>query len=215
MEKKSAITIASSLMFALWIVIIKTVDVAKVDPLKKEIGLYHVNQRIHAFFGINMMWYDITEVLGFLAIGVAGIFALIGLVQLIKRKNILAVDREILALGGLFAVVIVLYVFFDKVPINYRPIFTPGTRELEASFPSSHTMLICTVMGGVIIILNKYIKNEMIANLIKVVCCILILVTVCGRLVCGVHWFTDIVGGVILSVALLGAFAIVVERVKE
>ena len=91
MEKKSAITIASSLMFALWIVIIKTVDVAKVDPLKKEIGLYHVNHRIHAFFGINMMWYDITEVLGFLAIGVAGIFALIGLVQLTKRKNILAV----------------------------------------------------------------------------------------------------------------------------
>jgi undecaprenyl-diphosphatase len=34
-----------------------------------------------------------------------------------------------------------------------------------------------------------------------------ILITVFGRLICGVHWFTDIVGGILISVSLVTAFA--------
>ncbi|MCR5836601.1 MAG: phosphatase PAP2 family protein [Lachnospiraceae bacterium] len=215
MEKKSAVTIVASIMFIIWIIIIKTVDVAKIGPQNTAVGLSHINSGIHELSGVNMVWYDITEVLGFLAIGVAGIFAVIGLVQLIKRKSLFKVDGEIIALGGLFVVVIGFYALFEKVIINYRPVIMEGSNEVEASFPSSHTMLICTVMGGVMIVIGKYIKDAKVANILRIVCGIMILITVCGRLVSGVHWFTDIVGGVFISVALVGAFSIIVERIKS
>jgi undecaprenyl-diphosphatase len=212
MEKKSAVTIASTLMFIIWILVIKTVDVAKIGPQNTAVGLSHINKNIHELFGVNMVWYNITEVIGFVAIGVAAIFAIIGFVQLIKRKSLFKVDKEIIALGGLFVVVIGLYALFEKVIINYRPVIMEGSNEVEASFPSSHTMLICTVMGGTIIIIGKYIKDAKVAKILRIVCGVMILITVCGRLVSGVHWFTDIVGGVLISVALVGAFSVAVDK---
>ncbi len=188
-------------LFAILTLLIKTVDVKAVGPLDSEIGLSGINTYFRDIIGVNMTLYDMTELLGYLAIAVAGCFALYGVYQLVKGKSIKAVDSDIIVLGGFFAVVICAYVFFEIFIINYRPIITDG--KLEASFPSSHTMLSVTVLGAVLIHLNSRTKNTAVRVIGTSAGIVLILVTVVGRLLSGVHWFTDIVAGLLLSISLL------------
>ena len=129
---------------------------------------------------------------------------------MVKRRSLIKVDKEILALGGLFVVVIGCYVFFEKYIINYRPIIMPGEDMPEASFPSSHTMLIMTVFIAVMIISDRYV-NKGLGALVRLACFLIVLVTIGGRLYCGVHWCTDIIGGILLSVTLLLLFSAVVS----
>lgn len=191
----------SFVLFAVLTVLVKTVDVRAVGPMGSEIGLSGINTYFRDLIGVNMKLYDVTELLGYLAIAVAVYFAGFGVGQLAKRKSIKAVDPDIIVLGGFFAVVICAYVFFEIVVINYRPIITEG--KLEASFPSSHTMLSFCVFGGAIHQLLNRISNKALRVVSVSVCAVLIAATVVGRLLSGVHWFTDIIAGAALSVSLL------------
>ena len=191
----------SFVLFAVLTVLVKTVDVRAVGPMGSEIGLSEINTYFRDLIGVNMKLYDVTELLGYLAIAVAVYFAGFGVGQLAKRKSIKAVDPDIIVLGGFFAVVICAYVFFEIVVINYRPIITEG--KLEASFPSSHTMLSFCVFGGAIHQLLNRISNKALRVVSVSVCAVLIAATVVGRLLSGVHWFTDIIAGAALSVSLL------------
>lgn len=208
--KKLVGAIITGALFAGLIVMLGKFDVAAIGPQGTEVGFSHINQMVHDLTGVNMLWYDITDYIGYGAILVCALFALAGFIQLVKRRSLLKVDKEILALGGLFAVVIGCYVFFEKHIINYRPIIMPGETAPEASFPSSHTMLIITVMIAVMIISDKYFGN-LFGPFVRIMCFLITLVTVGGRLWCGVHWLTDIVGAILLSAALLFLFAAVVS----
>ncbi|AOZ95893.1 phosphatase PAP2 family protein [Butyrivibrio hungatei] len=193
-------------LFVVLIILVKTVDVAAIGPENTEIGLSHINQTVHEVFGINMFWYKLTEVFGILALLVVAIFAVMGLVQLIKRKSIAKVDREILCLGGVYAVTLVTYALFEKVVINYRPIIEEGAEHVEASFPSSHTMLIVTVFATLTFVIGEYVKADKLQGLIRIVSLVIVCLTIVGRLVCGVHWFTDILGGCLISLCFINLF---------
>lgn len=208
--KKVIGAVVTGALFGALIVLLKSYDVAAIGPAGTEIGFSHLNQFVHNLTGVNMLWYDITDYIGYAAIGVCALFALVGFVQMIKRRSLLKVDREIWALGGLFAVVIGCYVFFEKFIINYRPVIMPGEIEPEASFPSSHTMLVMTVFIAVMIISDRYISKGL-GSLVRLLCFVTVLATIGGRLYCGVHWCTDIIGAVLLSMTLLLLFSAVVS----
>ncbi len=202
------------LLTVILIALVRLVDVAPIGAQGTSIGLSNINRFIFDLFGVNLFWYIITDWLGITAILTAFIFAVIGLVQLIKRRSLLKVDREILSLGGLYLIVIGLYLLFENVIINYRPIIMPDNTHPEASFPSSHTMLICVIMGSAAMLINRYIKNEMLCRVLRVICFVIIGVTVVGRLIAGVHWFTDILGGIMISVTLLSLYKEVISHEK-
>ena len=202
----------SAILFVVLIIILKTVDVRAVGPLKSEVGLSHLNLAALNFFGSSEAWFEVTEVLGLFAIASGGIFAVVGLIQLIKRKSLIKVDREILSLGGLYAVLGIVYVFFDKVTVNLRPMLAPDETIAESSFPSSHTVLTVVIMGSILMLLDKYIKNKTARQILSSVCTIICVITVVGRLLSGVHWLTDILGGIILSVFLLSVFKLFINK---
>ena len=202
-----------AVLFLIWIAIIKMVDVSAIGPEGTEVGLAGINKAIHEALGVNMTLYKITDILGYVALLVAGLFALFGLVQLIKRKSLAKVDGAIYALAGLYVVTIGLYVIFEKVIINYRPVIMPDEVALEASFPSSHTMLACVIFGSAIVMIGKYIDNDMLCKLLIALATVLLILVVAGRLVSGVHWFTDIVGGVLISGALVFTFIGIVGKI--
>jgi len=202
-------------LFLILIVLVRTVDVAPIGPDGTTIGLSHINDSVHRFFGVNMIWYDITKYLGAFAIAVAFAVFVIGLYQLISRKSFKKVDSEIIALGVLYAVVIALYALFEVIIVNYRPVIMPGDAAPEASFPSTHTMIICTVMGSVIMLTDRYIKNERLSLIIRLLCTAIIVITVMGRLMSGVHWFTDILGGVLISIALLDVLRGMIAKLSQ
>lgn len=212
--KKVIGAVITGALFAGLIVMLGRYDVAIAGESRTEVGFSHLNEMVHNLTGVNMLWYDITDYIGYGAIAICGLFAIAGFVQMIKRRSLLKVDREIWALGGLFLAVIACYVFFEKYIVNYRPIIMPGETAPEASFPSSHTMLIMTVMVAVMIVSDKYFSSG-IAVLVRVLCFVITLVTIGGRLWCGVHWLTDIIGGILLSATLLFLFAAVVSGGKR
>lgn len=203
-----------AVLFVIWIAIIKLVDVSAIGPEGTEVGLSGINKAVHEALGLNMTLYKLTGILGDVALVVAGLFALFGLVQLIKRKSLAKVDGAIYALAGLYVVTMAIYVVFEKVIINYRPVIMPGESAPEASFPSSHTMLACVIFGSAIVMINKYIANETIRRILSVVAVVLLIVVVVGRLVSGVHWFTDIVGGILISAALVFTFLGIVNKLN-
>ena len=196
------------------IALVRLADVAPIGAQGTSIGLSHLNQFVFDLFGVNMLWYNITDWLGVAAVLTGFVFAVTGLVQLIKRRSLLKVDREILSLGGLYIVVIGLYLFFENVIINYRPIIMPDNTSPEASFPSSHTMLVCVIMGSAAMLINRYIRNKPLNRILRAVCYVIIGVTVVGRLIAGVHWFTDILGGILISVTLLSLYEEVISHGK-
>lgn len=208
--KKVIGAVITGALFAGLIVLLGRFDVAAIGPAGTKVGFSHINQLVHNLTGVNMLWYDITDYIGYGAIAVCGCFALAGFIQMIKRRSLLKVDKEIWALGGLFIAVIGCYVFFEKYIVNYRPVIMPGETAPEASFPSSHTMLIMTVMIAVMIVSDKYFGKGL-GVIVRILCFLITLVTVGGRLWCGVHWFTDIVGGILLSATLLFLFSAVVS----
>ena len=187
--------------FVLWTVAICFVDVRAIGPQGSTVGFAGINGFVQNLTGVHWGLYNITDWLGLVPIFVCMGFGILGLVQWIKRKSICKVDHDILVLGGFYIVTIAAYLFFESVVINYRPILING--YLEASYPSSTTMLVMCVMPTAIMQLGSRTKNKAFRNIVAVTIIAFMAFMVIGRLVSGVHWFTDIVGGALLSVGLV------------
>ena len=191
--------------FVLWTALVRLTDVQEIGPRGSAVGFATVNKAFHDLTGVHMSLYIITDWLGLVPIGVAMGFAILGLAQWIRRKRLLQVDRSILALGGFYLAVIAVYVFFEMVVINYRPVLIDGF--LEASYPSSTTMLVLCVMPTAIMQLNARIKNRGIKRCVAFAIAAFTAFMVIGRLIAGVHWATDIIGAVLLSTGLFMLYA--------
>lgn len=212
MNKLRYMLAAELAAFVVLMILLKTVDVAPIGPDGTAVGLSHINAAFHNLTGVNMELYNVTEYLGYAAIMVAGYWALCGLIQLISRRSLKKVDREIWILGDVFVALAIVYVAYELFVVNYRPVIMPGDLEVEASFPSSHTILGCVVLLATAMIIDKYVASKAFASLTKFICVILCAVLVIGRLLSGVHWLTDIIGGIIISGALLTAMRIVLLK---
>ena len=201
--KKKKICIALGLLaaFALWTIAISFIDVQAIGPQGSTIGFATLNSMVHRLTGVHMQLYTITDWLGLVPVAFGFGFALLGLAQWIKRKSILKVDRSILILGAFYIVTLTAYVFFESYVINYRPVLIAGF--LEASYPSSTTLLVLCVMPTAIMQLRGRIKNHTLRNAVTSAITAFIVFMVAGRLVSGVHWLTDIIGGILLSAGLV------------
>jgi len=150
--------------------------------------------------GVHMCLYTVTDWLGLVPLFVCIVFGGIGLGQLIIRKSLFKVDRDLILLGMYYIIVIFGYLFFEMVPVNYRPVLIEGI--LEASYPSSTTLLVLSVMPTLIFQVNRRVTNLTVKRIVCALASAFSAFMVIGRLIAGVHWFTDIVGAVILSAGL-------------
>jgi undecaprenyl-diphosphatase len=184
-------------VFVLWTVLIRHIDVQNAGPNGTKIGFATINVWFHRLTGVHMLIYSITDWLGLVPIIICMCFGALGIIQLVKRRSLLTVDSDILLLGAYYVVVILGYLLFEMVPINYRPILIDG--NLEASYPSSTTLLVLTVMPTLKYQSDRRIANPVIRKAITVFVIVFVAFMVIGRLISGVHWVTDIAGSVFLS----------------
>jgi undecaprenyl-diphosphatase len=217
MEKKNRklfwVGVGLLAVFVLWTVLIRFVDVEAIGPRQSSVGFATLNGYIHNLTGVNMSLYIITDWLGLVPIGVAFGFAVLGIVQCIKRKSLLKVDRSILTLGGFYIVVMAVYILFEIVVINYRPTLIDG--YLEASYPSSTTILVMCVMPTAMMQLRTRIKNDLFRRCVMLTITVFITFMVIGRLVSGVHWITDIIGGALFSTAVVLMYYSICSKTAE
>ncbi len=199
--------IASAVCFALFLGLTASVlwlDVSPIGPLESEVGLSTLNGAVKDVVEQREGWYRLTEWLGYLAIASVAGFGLLGIWQLCLRGRFSAVDRDLYCVAGAYALVAVCYVFFEIAVVNYRPILMSG--ELEASFPSSHTMMVSVLMGVAAHQLYQRVPSTVAKWIFVILCSLISVVTTAGRLLSGVHWMTDILGGALLGATILFAY---------
>ena len=200
-QRNFYIAICMLVAFLLWTVVIQFIDVQAIGPRKSTVGFATINQFVHNLTGVHMPLYTITDWLGLVPLMFVMGFGTLGLIQWIKRKHLLKVDYSILVLGGFYIVVMAVYVLFEMFVVNYRPVLING--YLETSYPSSTTMLVMCVMPTAIMQFNARIKNGILKRCVSSTIIAFIVFMVIGRLISGVHWFTDIVGGALVSAGLV------------
>lgn len=201
------------LAFLLWTLLVCIIDMQAIGPRDSSVGFATLNGHFHDLTGANMALYIITDWLGLVPIAVALGFAILGLVQWIRRKSILRVDKSILALGGFYIAVMAVYIIFEFVVINRRPVLISG--YLEASYPSSTTMLVACVMPTALMQLNARIKGRAMRSIISAIIIAFIVFMVIGRLISGVHWISDIIGGILISAGLVILYYAICLRIEE
>ena len=187
--------------FVLWTLAVTRVDVQAIGPEGSSVGFAALNGAFHTLTGVHLALYNLTDLLEVVPLGIVLGFGVLGLVQLIQRKSLLKVDYSILVLGGFYVLVFAAYVLFEVLALNYRPVLIEGV--LEASYPSSTTLLVLCVMPTAVSQLNSRIRDE---RLKRGLACVIVAYTalmVFGRLVSGVHWLTDIIGGALLAAGLV------------
>ena len=198
--------------FVVWTIMIQTIDVKKVGVNGTEVGFATLNMWFHKLTGVHMPLYTISDWLGIVPILICMIFGVLGLVQLIKRRSLLKVDRDIICLGIYYILVIAGYLLFEMIPINYRPVLIDGRQE--ASYPSSTTLLVLSVMPTLKFQADRRIEALSIKNAISVFVIVFSLFMVTCRIISGVHWLTDIVGSVLLSFGLFMIYIYFVTSAK-
>lgn len=211
----SCLYIAVSMLaaFLLWTIAICVIDVSAIGPEGSTVGFATINALVHKITGVHMPLYHITDWLGLVPILVAMGFMLLGLVQWIQRKRLSMVDYSLFVLGGFYIAVIAVYALFEVITINYRPVLIDG--NLERSYPSSTTLLVMCVMPTALMQFNSRIKNTLLKKCISLFITVFIIFMVLGRLISGVHWFTDIVGGALLSAGLVMMYRFFVNQREE
>ena len=208
-QKDFCIAICILLAFLLWTVAIQFIDVQAIGPQESSVGFATINQLVFNLTGVHMSLYTITDWLGLVPLMFVMGFGTLGLIQWIKRKHLLKVDYNILILGGFYIVVMAVYVLFEMVVVNYRPVLIGGI--LESSYPSSTTMLVMCVMPTAIMQFNARIKNDLLKRSVASAIIAFIVFMVIGRLVSGVHWFTDIIGGALFSTGLVLLYHVIIS----
>ncbi len=215
---KKVLMFVQFLLYSIAITIaVLTVDVAAIGPDGTKVGLSTINNWFRDLFsydaglGYSKFWYNITQIIGYFCLLVCVFWGCVGLYQLIKEKDINRVDKSLIATGVLYILTIIMYVVFEKCIVNYRPVIMEGETEVEASFPSSHTMLVIVVMGSTFFLVKYFLEEKEnmknIILLVRILCVAVTLLMVAGRLLSGVHWLSDIVAGIFISATLLSLYS--------
>ena len=210
---KFRIAIAFLTAFVLWTAVICLIDVQAIGPEGSTVGLASLNRFVHDLTGVHMSLYNITDWLIVIPFGFVAGFALLGLIQWIRRKHFRNVDFSLHVLGGFYLAAAASYLLFEVIPINYRPILIDGI--LEVSYPSSTTLLSLCIMTTAILQLRDRIKNPVLRCCTSLVLTAFTLFMVIGRIFAGVHWITDIIGGILLSTGLVMLYVYFTARSRK
>lgn len=201
-------------VFVIWTVLIQTVDVQAIGANGTRVGFATLNSWFHKLTGVHMEMYIMTDWLGLVPIFICMIFAGLGFCQLVKRRSLLKVDYDILCLGVYYILTIFCYLIFEMIPINYRPILIEG--RVEASYPSSTTLLVLCVMPTLWEQTGRRVRSNRKKQTIRLATICFTIFMILGRLISGVHWVTDIIGAILLSAGLFSAYkAVILAGNKE
>lgn len=216
-DMKRKYFLISAMLFAAFViftVLVKTVDVKPIGPENSEVGFATINGAVANVLGYNDFFYNLSEVLGYLAIGTMLFFGLFGVMQLFIKKGISKVDKDLFVLLGLYVLCLAIYLVFEKVVINYRPVILD--EGLEASYPSSHTMLAVAFICAAISQFSARLKNPGTRKIVLIACAVDGIGVIICRVLAGVHWITDIIGAILIAGACFflyyGIFKIVLEK---
>lgn len=199
-----SVTGGLGILFIVFTVLVKFVDVQNVAQDGSAVGFADLNVAVADGIGYNLTLYKMTNWLGYVAIALAAGFAVFAVAQIIIKRSFKKVDKDLYALIAFYVAVLLFYVLFELCKVNYRPILIDG--KSEPSYPSSHTMIAICISVTAVLQFKSRIKDLTLRWVSYILTSGLCAAIVIGRFLSGVHWFTDILGGIILSAFLIMAY---------
>lgn len=202
-----------AVLSTLFTIIIAFVDKGNIGPNASDVGLSHFNKFFKNLIGQNELFYTISKVFGLLIFGIVLAYFIVAIIQIIKRKSIRKVDKKIWILGIFYIILALIYFAFELLKINYRPVLVDG--KLEPSYPSSHTLFAIFICVTAIYTNNKLITNKKINLISNTIVSLVGIITIIGRVLSGVHWITDVMGGLLISTTLALAYITLITYLSE
>lgn len=199
------------MLFLAFTLAVMNVDVQPIGPEGSQVGFAFINGPVRDALPLNDLFYKLTTFLGYLALLAVLGYGALGVWQLLKRRSLKKVDGQLICLGVFFVLMLVCYAVFEKLPVNYRPVMME--EGLEASYPSSHTMLALCVFGAMMVPYPQLFGRERLGY-VRIAAGVMMVLSVAGRILSGVHWLTDIVGAVLLSLALLSGYVSMLQVMR-
>lgn len=152
---------------------------------------------------IKMLSTNITAIMlfiSYLGSAVTLITLSIGFLILLRNKR-----------NSKFIIINLILVFFlnrilKEIIARPRPEVLRLTIEKGYSFPSGHSMVATGFYGFLIYLVYKNIENKKIRHTLIVFLCLLILSIGISRIYLGVHYATDVIGGIIIGLIYLVIF---------
>jgi undecaprenyl-diphosphatase len=158
-----------------------------------------------------MDWDKATDIILYASFAIIGIFALMGLCQLIKRKSLKKVDKQLLMMPIPLILMAIVYIVFDKfLVLNTRP-----NGSGEASFPSTHTMVVGTIFLLAALALPKYIKSKATCAILDIIMLALFAVVCVGRVVSEMHWISDVIAGAVFAAIFGVIYYLTIRKSKH
>lgn len=193
--------------FVVFTLLLTVMDKRPVGPEGSYVGFATINDWFFRLTGVHRFLYVFTKILGYLSILTAVGFMGFTAAQFVRRgMDLRRVDQKLLLLMALYAATFVCYVLFEIVVVNCRPVLNADGR-LDASYPSTHTLLALCVFGSLPPQLVRFLKGQRrILFGARIATYVLLGATVLGRLFCGWHWLTDVIGGILLAGSLLSFY---------
>ncbi|MCR5647873.1 MAG: phosphatase PAP2 family protein [Acholeplasmatales bacterium] len=185
----------SFLVLFIILMLLLNVDKAVIAESNEAVGLSHINNIVKYSYKENVDF--MTDLLFYITFTVVIFEACLGVYQLVKRKSLFKVDIEILVFGTSLVLMVIFWLLFDYVvKINIRP-----THEAEGSFPSTHvfmTTFLALASHGFICYAyeNKIAKYGSLLLAVSMIALVLF-----GRVASGMHYITDVTGGLFLGLA--------------
>lgn len=199
--------------FIIYTLCVMHVDIKPLGLEGSKIGFASINVPIHEFLGYNMIFYYISKFIGILTFAVAGFFGVLTIVEMVVRKGIFKANQSLYALMVIYVLVILAYIFFEKVPVNFRPV--DMGEGLEPSFPSTHTMMAVTVYVTGAIQIKYRLDESKIKKIVMAVLYSLNGLMILCRMISGVHWFTDILGGVVIGSVFISLYLNLISLISD
>ena len=177
------------------LMILLSFDVSVIAKSGEPVGLSHINNLMQ--YNENHTIDKISDVLLYLSFAIIVIGAVIGILQLVKRKSLYKVDIEIIFLGIFFVLSIIIWIVFDKfIKVNVRPIGSD-----DGSFPSTHVLLTTFLLLSGHGLCCIYLDKKLYKYGSLVLAILLIIIVTIFRLVSGMHYITDVLGGLLLGIS--------------
>ena len=188
-DKKNIVIIVLSLLFVILCILVK------LDLLS------NIDESVYKFITSNMnnTTTNIYKVITFFGstIFMVGLCVLLLVLFIILKKNIYGY-----IISGTLIFSTIMNNVIKVIIRRERPIYMI-VRETTFSFPSGHTMASVSMYGILIYLINKSNTNKKLKIILSIILGMIPLMVATSRIYLGAHYFSDILGAIMLATIVL------------
>lgn len=199
--------VCCTILFLVLTVSLLLVDVQSAGA--QTVGWASLNFWWHDLISVQHGWHIVSNIVATVTLLALCAMVVWQFIIMLRGKSFRAFLKQWLAFDITVILLVLCYVLFQIVVVNYRPIMIDGMAEV--SYPSSHILLFATLLPLIVCECWHNVPSKVWRRVIAVSALVLMVVGIVARALCGYHWLTDSVGALLLSAALVAWYKVMTQ----